>query len=319
MRTFLWGEEDFLLWKKIQFIREQFIKKNPGVAVGEFDFEEDFKKDEIIKALHQGGGFFSKRGLFIAGNIFDASLQQQEALFNILSKANVESVDTEIILFQKGGLGKNKKSRLCNFLFDNYKIIEFKKLRPFEIKKWVIDEIFSFSGGTVKIEEIAVNKLVTASRENLWSLNNEIKKLVNYTWGRGVIKEKDIDKLSYGKAESKIFDLVDAIGQKNKKKALILVSSLLDQGLNEFYLFTMIVYQIRNLAKLQGVKEQDYKTASRMTGLHPFVVKKTKSQLINFSIKEIKRAYETIAQFDYELKTGKISPEKALYDLIVLM
>jgi DNA polymerase III delta subunit len=71
------------------------------------------------------------------------------------------------------------------------------------------------------------------------------------------------------------------------------------------------------LAKIYDIKRENNQWIAKKTKLHPFVVEKTKKQLVNFSRQEIKRAYNRLAEFDYGFKTGKINPEKALYELVI--
>lgn len=318
MGTFLWGEEDFLLWKNLISRKENFLKKNSNAPVDTVDFEEDFNLKETVSKLHQGGGLFAQKKLFIVKNIFSISEDQQEGFLKILASFNPENnKETEIILIQNGSITKYKKTGLYKYLIKNFKTEEFKKLKPVEIKKFILEEIFEKSGGKNSIEPSALEELQSISQGNLWFLANEIEKLINHAEQGKKIKKTDIDEISYGKAESKIFDLVDAIGRRDKKRALQLVSALLFQGENAFYIFTMMIYQIRNLAKIFSFQDQDSNLLSKKLGMHPFVIKKTQAQLKSFSGDEIKRAYAVAAQLDFDMKKGNSDAENSLYDFIL--
>jgi hypothetical protein len=78
MKAFLWGEEDFLIWRKIDNEKNDFKKKNPQAICREFDLEENFDRDQLTEILFQGGSLFSREELFILGDIFSLSLPQQE-------------------------------------------------------------------------------------------------------------------------------------------------------------------------------------------------------------------------------------------------
>jgi DNA polymerase-3 subunit delta len=317
MKTFLWGEEDFLIWRKINNEKNDFKKKNPQAICREFDLEEDFDGDQLTEILSQGGGLFSQEELFVLGDIFSLSLSQQRELKKILSGINFEGERKNIILFHRGSLKKYKGNHLCKFVLNNFSSLEFRKISAAEITGWLLAEAEFLSGNKINIDRSVCERLILLSQSNLWFLHNEIKKLINYIGDRKDIKMEDLEEISCGKIEAKIFDLVDAIGQKDKRKAISLIASLTDQGSGEFYIFSMIVFQLRNLAKIYDIRKENNQWIARKAKLHPFVVEKTKRQLVNFSRQEIKRAYNRLAEFDYGFKTGKINPEKALYELVI--
>jgi DNA polymerase-3 subunit delta len=317
MKTFLWGEEDFLIWRKISNVKDDFKKKNPQALCREFDLEEDFDKDRLTEVFSQGGSLFSQKELFILGNIFSLSLSQQKELKELLSGIDFDSERKSIILFHKGSLKKYKNNHLCKFLLDGFDSVEFNKISSAKITNWLLEEAELLSGNKINIDKPVCERLILFSQSNLWFLHNEIKKLINYIGNRRTIKMEDLEKVSCGKMEAKIFDLVDAIGQRNKKRSIDLVSSLTEQGLKELYIFSMIVFQLRNLAKIHDIKRENNQWIAKKTKLHPFVIEKAKRQLANFSRQEIRRAYDKLAEFDHGFKTGKINPKKALYDLVI--
>lgn len=306
-----------MIWRKIDNEKNDFKKKNPQAICREFDLEENFDRDQLTEILFQGGSLFSREELFILGDIFSLSLPQQEELKKILSGINFESEKKNVILFHRGGLKKYRSNHLCKFVLNNFSSLEFKKIPAAKIADWLLAEAEFLSGNKIDIGRSARERLILLSQSNLWFLHNEIKKLVNYIGDRKEIKMEDLEEISCGKMEAKIFDLVDAIGRKDKKRAINLVASLTDQGSKELYIFSMIAFQLRNLAKIYDIKRENNQWIAKKTKLHPFVVEKTKKQLANFNRQEIKRAYNKLAEFDYGFKTGKINPEKALYDLVI--
>jgi DNA polymerase-3 subunit delta len=152
-------------------------------------------------------------------------------------------------------------------------------------------------------------------------MENEIKKLVTY---KNSITVADVKKIVTSEIETNIFNLVDALGQKNLKKALIEVKNMLKKGENEIYILSMIIYQMRNLILVKNIlvnnqqpTTNNQQLISRKLALHPFVVKKTLLQVKNFTLEKLKEIYQKLVDFDIAVKTGKIEPGNALNLLII--
>jgi DNA polymerase III subunit delta len=117
-----------------------------------------------------------------------------------------------------------------------------------------------------------------------------------------------------------IFEMIDALGNKNKKAALKLLHRHLKNGEDPFYIFSMFVYQFRNLLKVADYKENGglaEKEIANASKLHPFVVKKSLNQINNFSLDRLKKVYQKLGNLDLKIKTGKIDIKLALDKFIV--
>lgn len=80
----------------------------------------------------------------------------------------------------------------------------------------------------------------------------------------------------------------------------------------------MINFQFRNLLIVKDLI-QKYRSPyipSKVTNLHPYVIKKSCSLAQKFTIQELKKIYQKIFQVDLDIKTGRVEPEVAL-DLLI--
>jgi DNA polymerase-3 subunit delta len=213
--------------------------------------------------------------------------------------------------------GKNK---LTEFLKKADQVEEFSFLKSNEVKDWIKQKTQEKSGGRLEISAGAVNYLEFNYGKDLWKLNGELEKLVNYKLKNGdKITEDDLNLFCEKSVEVKIFDFIDAIGERNKRKAIELLGFLLENKEDAFYVFSMVVYQLRNIAKVDYFKRKgvfDQAKIAKETGLHPYVVKKTFFGLKNFKTSEIKSIYEACYRLDFSVKTGKMEIRDALKDLI---
>jgi len=93
-----------------------------------------------------------------------------------------------------------------------------------------------------------------------------------------------------------VFCFLDALGYKNKQKAFLELHRLLDQGESPLYLLTMIEWQVRNLLKVQSAK-------GKVQNMHPFVLRKIRTQLKNFGEDELVSIFRKIFEAEIALKT----------------
>ncbi len=310
LRVF-YGEEDFLVHQSIQTLKKDFTEKNPQTLVEIFDGGESLVED-FFRSLSQGGGLFAQKKMVILQDIFEYSAGEQERILDFFKNKFSFSVDILVFITWRG---KPRANKLLNYLKRKGELTEFKKITGLEIEKFILDKL----KGLAEIEPGAVRKLRMILGENLWALDRELEKLVNFKSGE-VIVEKDVDEMCSGKITVKIFDLVDAIGNQNKKVAFNLLNSLISQGADCFYILSMMIFQIRNLALVSSQKEKGIfspQGIAQKTGLHPYVAQKTLSQLGRFDVGQIKKIYKKASSLDINSKSGRINIKEALEDFII--
>jgi len=153
--------------------------------------------------------------------------------------------------------------------------------------------------------------------DDLFELENEIEKLSLYKNKEKEISQDDIDLLIKAKFSSNIFDLMDAIGERNYKKGTRAIRELIMQGESEIYILTMIAKEIKNLLLVAPLKDNYSKDQIiSKTKLHPYVVQKSLAFVKKFKIKELKEAYKKILETDIAIKKGEIDPRLGLTFLL---
>jgi len=307
MIIFLYGEDTYRSSEKLNEIIENYKKTHKsGLNLKYLDFKDSENKDIFFDFFENNlfqNSIFKEKKLWVIINSF--SNQKFKEKFLKESKKILESDDIFIFLEKEI---PDSKNLLFKFLKKNAKCQEFKLLENKELKKWIKKEFEKYN---TKIEEKEIEKLIFYVGNDLWRLNNEIKKLANY---KDIIKSEDIDLLIKPKIETNIFKTIDAISQKDKKTAIKLIYKHLENGDNPLYLFSMIEFGFRNLLIVKNLSEkyQNYSLIVKKSGLHPFVAQKSYFQAKNFSFEELKKIYQKLFQIDLDIKTGKIKPEAGL-------
>ena len=300
MILFLFGSDTYRSRQKLKEIIEEYKKRHQsGLNFIKINFKEkdldDFKQS--IKTV----SMFDEKKLIVVEDIFDQSEYQQEELLNYFKKRKLDSDKDNIVIFWAEEIKPD--SGLFKLLKKKAKAQEFKLLQPYKLKEWIKKYVKEQKGS---IGDQAVEKLVDYTGNDLWRMSNELDKLIAFE--RKKIGVEDVEELVKPEIDVNIFNTIDALGQKDKKRALKLVHDHLKKGESEMYLLDRFVYQFRNLIKVKTGGGKD---------LHPFVFKKTQSQARNFSFEELKKIYRKLLAIDLDIKTGKVNARIALEMFIV--
>lgn len=317
MILFLYGEDDFRSGEKLAEIKNEFLKKNgSGTILSVFDFEEDVKGNVVADVLSAGGLFGDKKIVIVKNLMVDGKTEKQANILEILERRKnlAKDEDTLLVFWENGAPRKNGK--LFKYISLVGKAESFEKLSSVALENWIRDGVKKANG---KISYEATKKLATYAGNDLFLLGNEIEKLVNYT---KEIEGEHIDLLTNSKIESDIFQTIESLSSGNKKDAISLLHRQLEKGDDPFYIFSMYVYQFRNLLKIAGLYFsglRDEYAIAKEAKLHPFVVKKGLAQVRKIDLKKLKNIYRNLADLDLKIKTGKIDIVLALDKFVAEM
>ena len=266
----------------------------------------DLKKDEYedFQNEFQSISMFTGLKMMVLKGAFSNETFKVNFLKNQKKFLSLKDI---ILFFEEGQIAQSDK--FLKFFQKYGKVQEFNFLEGTKLKDWAQK---AFLGYKAKISPSALERLINYIGNDLWQFSNEIVKLASYKKGER-IEIEDIEKMSQPKIEIDIFKTIDAIAEKNKKKALSLIYKHIEKGDSPLYLLSMINFQFRNLLLM---KTQGYGRINPKLGIHPFVARKALSQAQKFSLEELKRIYNKIFQFDISIKTGKIDAQSAV-DLFV--
>ncbi|NLE46213.1 MAG: DNA polymerase III subunit delta [Chloroflexi bacterium] len=222
---------------------------------------------------------------------------------------------TELVFLEEGTVSP-KHPVLARAREAGLKVMHFPMPHVRNLANWIRERATKY-GGT--IEAPAAQVLAQNIGSHLRLLDQEIQKLLLYVGDRGVITAEDVSVMvPYVQSADVIFQMVDAVGQRNPRSASICLHRLLDVGDNPLGIFGMIVRQFRLLIQVQWLIEQHYpqsQIASRLK-LHPYVASKIQTQANRFTPTQLREAYHLLAETDLAVKQGDVPIETAL-DLLV--
>ena len=171
----------------------------------------------------------------------------------------------------------------------------------------------------VNIASDANSLLANFIGNHLRLLANELDKLATYVGPGGTITLDNVRQLSTQVQEARIFDLTDALAQRNRTQALNILHELIADGKQPIYLIGTIISQVRTLLLVKDLDQKGMRSAqiASMLGTAPFIVDKAYRQVGNFSMAQLETAYRQLMTTDAALKRSRIEPEMALDLLIV--
>jgi len=297
MIYFFFGENTFLMTQEVKKLIEQ---SNCEVVFFE---GKNLNYEQLKRELFQSS-IFKKRKLIIIKNLLSCALK---SLF-LKDIEKISKLSHIILIWEEKEVSKD------DIFFKTLKKIaqikHFPLLEEEDLKNWIKKEFEKYN---FKIEKDLPQKLVEFLGNDLWLISNEIKKLVTFKKKEKEVKTEDVINLIKPKIESDIFETIDAIFQKNKKRALALVQKHLQKGDDPLYLFNMIIFQLRNIILVKGLLQNyPYNIALQKSSLPIYLFKKTFSQSAKFNLLQLKKIYHKLFQIDLMIKTGKITPQAGL-------
>lgn len=318
MIILLYGDDTYQSSRKLRTIKDKFLAEvdTSGLNVDVIDSPKITLSEcqKMIKSVP----FLAKRRLIIFKDFLsNGSKDLLTGLNKILEeyRLHYDAENSNAIVFYESS-SKLGRTKLAKLLKESKFSHNFEPLQGFALNKWIRHEVRNREG---RIHEDAIKELASLVGNDLWVLHNEIDKLIAYV-GEGKIMKDHVQLLVKGKFDDNIFDFVDALGHKNKKKSLQLLSEQISSGAHPMYLLSMLIRQYRILL---GVKEmgghgRTKKDISLFLGIHPFVVTKAMQQSANYTFQELQKIYRELLKIDKSLKSGTIKDQAPiLFELLV--
>jgi DNA polymerase-3 subunit delta len=304
MIILIYGLDTYRSGQKLKEIIERYKKiHKSGLSLKFFDLKE--KNFDDFKNEFQSVSMFKEKKLIVLKNANSNKEFKEQFLEKIKDFSSSKEI---IIFFEEGEISKGD-----NFFQEIKKVAKFQEFKPlneFRLKFWIEEEVKKYNS---KIEEKAINKLIEFVGNDLWQIENEIKKLVAFKKD-GEINQRDIENLVAPNLETNIFKTIDFIAKKDKKNALKSLKSHLEKGEKVSYIFSMIKFEFRNLLMIKDLVEKriPIQNIQKQTNLHSFVIEKCLPLAKRFQLEELKKIYQKIFELDLAMKNGKIEPEIAL-------
>lgn len=185
-----------------------------------------------------------------------------------------------------------------------------------ELVNWILN-IFKDNNKNISAKEAIY--IIRSIGFNMEILLNEINKLISFKGSSTKITINDIDNICTKSIESKIFDLINFMSNKDMDNAIKIYKNLIVNKTSPFVILNMISRQFRIILQTKYLYNKNYSINNIVSELElrDFIVKEAIKQSKNFSIKILLQAINECLEIDNNIKTGKIIDEIAIELLII--
>lgn len=303
----IYGREELLLSEALERLKERL---NDGSDVLDYD---DFRASDVsakkIVDVARTAPFLSSKRLVVVREAEQLSVGDISTLASYLDNPSPFAC---LVLVASALRKENKLFQVFDVRGAAY---EYKPPLPNQYPTWIKNE---FLKRNKKVSTEVANFVFLNVGKDLGRLRSEIEKICLFCKEKEEISLLEIEAVTTKSAQSSIFDLVDAIGKRSEKKAFAILNSLLEAGEDYYHIFHMIVRQFRLLLITKAFLDKgstEVELAKKLR-LPSFIVRKYIGQAKNFSLKQLKQAYQYFLETDLSLKTSKKDPKLALEALL---
>ena len=187
-------------------------------------------------------------------------------------------------------------------------IVDCSNLDNATLTKYINGEVLK-NGKKIQLD--AINLLIEFCSSNLTKIITELPKLCAYA---DEIDLNAVKQLVAPDEEYQIYELTEALGNRNKNKSIKLLSLMLEK--KETALVSLISNHFRRVA-FCSLSDYSNDELAEMFEVKPFAILKARNQSKFFSKVQLKNILALLEEVDFMIKSGKMQAENATYFLVL--
>lgn len=291
----LYGEEAYLRHQYRDKLREALCPEADGMNISRFA-GKGISSVEVAD-LAETLPFFSEKRLIMI---------EESGWFKHGSDGFEEQIpqfpDTTYLIFVESEV--DKRGKLFKLVKEIGYAAEMKTPRDKELLSWITLQCRQEGK---QITEAAAQYLLEQAGSSMNLLQMELEKVFSYTIEQDTVALEAVQEICSSRAENQMFDMLDAIGSKNREKALVLYHDLLtlrEPAMRILFLLTRQIHILLQVSEFVRL-EMDNGTIASKAGIPPFTVGKYKSQTKHFSYERLLDMLEECQEIDAGIKRGQ--------------
>ena len=293
----LYGEEAYLKKQYKDKLRNAMVAPDDTMNYAYYE-GKGVNVKEIID-LAETLPFFAERRLIIMENtgfFKNATPELADYIKEMPESTSMIFIESEV----------DKRGKLYKAVQSKGRVVELGRQDEATLLRWIV--------GSVKregkqISEGTVRYFLTKVGTDMENIQKELEKLFSYTLEKDKITVEDVETICTTQITNQIFDMVNAVADKQQRKALDYYYDLLALKEPPMRILFLLARQFKLLLEVKTLDKQGYarKDIASKTGLHPFVVGKYQEQAKSFSQKELRAIMEEGAEIEESVKTGSLT------------
>ena len=168
----------------------------------------------------------------------------------------------------------------------------------------------------VEIQLETAKLLVDDCLANMSKISNELEKLIAYAYETKRIEKQDVELLVSKDTDFKVYKMTECIANRQVNDALTIINDMLAKGDPPQRIISSVYNYFRKLlhVSISSKSLLDLAKVFGVTGSYAeFIMKKTKEQAQKFTPKALKKAVDTLTDFDYKSKSGLIDMSEGMW------
>ncbi len=221
---------------------------------------------------------------------------------------------TVMLFLHEGGITK-PDSEPYKSLNKFGEIFESKEMKGDALVEWIKTYV---KENQKNISDENAQLLIDIVGENRSFIELQLEKIFLFLDDKKDITLESIQQLATELKQFNVFDLINAIGRKEKSKALEIAFNLYDSGTDMIQIIGMLNRYFTALTKIEelsALKMSDQE-AARIVGTHPFYYKNYIEAKRRYTHQEITNAFRALFNADLTIKTTSLDQKTLLAMLI---
>jgi len=292
---YFFGEDYYLIENALSTIEAA----SAPLITSEFDRETFYGDDKNLSDVLDFASAFpfgSKKKLLI--------FKQFEKVRDkkLLKEYSNSPVDfTTLVLIHSGSIS-NLDSEPYKTLREHHFIFEAKVLRGKTLVKWLINHI---ENKGKSISEDTAQMLVDISGESRNMLESQLEKIITFMNEEKEITVDHVQSLSTKLKQNTVFDLQNALGRKEKDKAIQIAFNLLDNGAEPVFIVAMLTRYFTGISKVNELNKMNLplQQAARYAGTHHFYYKDYQQARTLYPDTNLADVFRSLLKADRSIKT----------------
>lgn len=306
------GDEPFL----IEALLDHFSKKGIAPEARGFNFNRMQGGSTSIEAILSIANTFPIASPYRMIWVHDADLLKDERGLLLDYLENPSETTLLVFIAEKPDMRK----KFFSILKKKATLMHCPHPREGELASWIRR---AAKKAGLDLSEEVVWFLKEHLGRDLLAIHQEIEKLALFCAGESDSEIKTVSMalaqeiIGDGRSHT-IFELTDAVGNKNCEKALMLLGKLLSEGAHPLFILTMLVRLWRQMAIAKDLIDSGQAEAvAKRLPMPPSVLQGFLRQVRQWKQDEIQLAFEQALSVDSQLKGGTLSARSVLETLLL--
>lgn len=301
MNTYLiYGLENYLIDEKIKEIKDKTKVEEDNIIT--YDLSNDSIESVLVEASTVS--MFSDKKLILCDNAFfltaNKSLSEEE--LDDLTKYLENSFEDVYLIFIVRDEKVDSRKKITKLITKISKVFDCNKIESYKLSNYISDYIrdkgYSISSSTVEL-------IISKVGYELSNIIKELDKMFIYKGEDKKITKEDVEDVITNNLEKNIFELTNAIVNREKDKINTIYNQLIKSGEDPIKLIVTLSNQFRLIIQVKLMRSGGYSEKEIVTTLkeHPYRINLAMKSTYN--IEDIKNILLKLSNLDYEIVTGK--------------